>query len=132
LVIGFIGHLQIVITINYSAVANSHALQFTIARTKHSVCCIFTGCRLLTASNIVKSSAFLFTSLLAGDYLTIKSFIQLSPRLTAISYLLVLLSLSCQDSHLMATGPRYIASVRAAQRTPFTTAILLLRACLSR
>jgi hypothetical protein len=34
LVIGFTGFLQTVTTINYSAITNSHSLQFTIARTK--------------------------------------------------------------------------------------------------
>jgi hypothetical protein len=34
LVIGFIKHLQIVTTSNYSAVTNSHTLQFTTACTK--------------------------------------------------------------------------------------------------
>jgi hypothetical protein len=33
LVIGFIEHLQIVTTSNYSAIANSRTLQFTTART---------------------------------------------------------------------------------------------------
>jgi hypothetical protein len=36
-----------------------------------SVCWIFTGCRLVTASSAVDSSASEFTSLLAGDCLTI-------------------------------------------------------------
>jgi hypothetical protein len=36
LVIGFIDYLQIVFTSNYSAIANSHTLQFTIAPTKSS------------------------------------------------------------------------------------------------
>jgi hypothetical protein len=36
LVIGFIEHLQIVMTSNYSAVANSRTKQFTAARTKPS------------------------------------------------------------------------------------------------
>jgi hypothetical protein len=36
LVIGFTEHLQIVTAINYSAIANSHTLQFTTARTKTS------------------------------------------------------------------------------------------------
>jgi hypothetical protein len=34
LVIGFIDHLQIVTTSNYSVIANSHTLQFTTARAK--------------------------------------------------------------------------------------------------
>jgi hypothetical protein len=36
LVIGLNKHLQIVTTSNYSAIANSHILQFTTARTKSS------------------------------------------------------------------------------------------------
>jgi hypothetical protein len=40
LVIGFIEHLQIVTTSNYSAVANSNTLQLT---THFSVCCVFTS-----------------------------------------------------------------------------------------
>jgi hypothetical protein len=36
LVIGFIEHLQIVTTSNYSATANSHTLQFNKALTKSS------------------------------------------------------------------------------------------------
>jgi hypothetical protein len=55
LVIEFIDQLQIVTTSNYSAVANSHTLQFTTARAVFSVCCIFTGCRLVTAFNVVAS-----------------------------------------------------------------------------
>jgi hypothetical protein len=34
LIIGFIDHLQIVTASNYSAVANSHTLRFTTARSK--------------------------------------------------------------------------------------------------
>jgi hypothetical protein len=34
LVIGFIDHLQIITTSNYSAIANSHTLQFTTAHIK--------------------------------------------------------------------------------------------------
>jgi hypothetical protein len=36
LVIGFIEHLQIITTSNYSDIANSHTLQFTTTRTKSS------------------------------------------------------------------------------------------------
>jgi hypothetical protein len=36
LVIGFIEHLQIVTTSNYSAITNSHTLQFTTEHTKSS------------------------------------------------------------------------------------------------
>jgi hypothetical protein len=63
LVIGFVELLQNVAVKNYSAVHYS-AYEF------FSVCCVFTGCRLITASNAVDSSASVFTSLLAGYYLT--------------------------------------------------------------
>jgi hypothetical protein len=33
---GFIEHLHVVTTCNYSAIVNSHTLQFTTARTKSS------------------------------------------------------------------------------------------------
>jgi hypothetical protein len=68
LVIAFIEHLQIVTTRNYSAIANSHTQQFTAARTKSSVCCVFTSCCLVTDSTI--SSALELTFLPAGDCLT--------------------------------------------------------------
>jgi hypothetical protein len=71
LVIGFIEHSQILTTSDYSAIVNSHILQLNAARTVFSVCCIFNGCRLVTVSNAVASSASVFTSLLAGDCLTI-------------------------------------------------------------
>jgi hypothetical protein len=50
LVIEFTGHLEIVATGKYSAVANSHALQFTTARVL-SVWCVFISRCLVTASN---------------------------------------------------------------------------------
>jgi hypothetical protein len=51
-----------------------------------SDCCIFTGCRLVTASNAVDTSASVFTSLLAGDCFTTHSLLQLTLRLAAISH----------------------------------------------
>jgi hypothetical protein len=45
---------------------------------------------------------------------------------------LLLFSPPTQDALLMAAGPRYIASARTTQTTPFPTALLLLRACLLR
>jgi hypothetical protein len=39
LVIGFVEHLQVVFTSNYSAIANSHTQQFIRAQNKSSVCC---------------------------------------------------------------------------------------------
>jgi hypothetical protein len=60
LVIGFIAHLQLGITSNCSAIADSLTLQFTTACTVLSVCCVFTGCHLVTAPNVIDSSASVF------------------------------------------------------------------------
>jgi hypothetical protein len=43
-----------------------------------SVCCIFTGCRLITASNAAASLTSVFTCLLAGDWLTTNSLLKLT------------------------------------------------------
>jgi hypothetical protein len=51
---------------------------------------------------------------------------RLSPRLLTRTLLRL------TDSLLMAAGLRYIASVRTAQKTPFPTVLILLRACLLR
>jgi hypothetical protein len=58
LVIGFIDNLQIVTTSNYSAIATSHILQLTTARTKSSQSAVFTGCRLVTAFNSLSFLSF--------------------------------------------------------------------------
>jgi hypothetical protein len=65
----FIEHLQKVTTSKYSAVANSHILQFPTARIKFSQTSVFIDCRLVTASNAVNPSASEFTHLLAGNCL---------------------------------------------------------------
>jgi hypothetical protein len=58
---------------NYSALADlSHTLQFTTTCNAFSVCCIFTDCRLVTASNAADPSASVFTSLLAGECRKVK------------------------------------------------------------
>jgi hypothetical protein len=75
LVIGFNELLQNIVTNNYTANTNSHTLQFTTSFNKaFSVCCIFTSCCLVMASNTIASSASVFTSLLAGDFLTSNSY----------------------------------------------------------
>jgi hypothetical protein len=65
LVMRFIGLLQTVTRINYSA--NSHTLQFAIAHAKSYQTAVFSSCCLVTAPNIVVSSASQFMSLLAGN-----------------------------------------------------------------
>jgi uncharacterized PurR-regulated membrane protein YhhQ (DUF165 family) len=54
LVIGFIEHFQIVTTSNYSAIANSHIVQFTTAHTQSSQF-VFSSCFLVTDPNSVLS-----------------------------------------------------------------------------
>jgi isochorismate hydrolase len=68
LVIGFIEHLQIITTSNYSAIAKSHVQLVNTGCTKSSVCCVYTSCRLVTVSNAVAS---VFTCFLAGDCLIV-------------------------------------------------------------
>jgi hypothetical protein len=59
-VIGFIEHLQIVTTSNYSAIANSHTLQFITARSKSSQSAVFNSRCLVTASNDGRSPYSVF------------------------------------------------------------------------
>jgi ABC-type lipoprotein release transport system permease subunit len=59
LVIGYIDHLQNVTTSNYSAIANSHILQFTIAHIKHSQSVVFTSRFLVMVPNNVVLTALL-------------------------------------------------------------------------
>jgi hypothetical protein len=73
MVIGFNEHLENVTT----AVTLIHTLCSSLESVR-SLCCNFTGCRLVTASNIVASSASVFTFLLAGDYVTTNYIIELS------------------------------------------------------
>jgi hypothetical protein len=48
--------LQVVATSNYSAIANSHTLEFTMVRTKSVEYAVFTGCCLVTAHTVGDSS----------------------------------------------------------------------------
>jgi hypothetical protein len=72
LVIGLTEHLHIVTSSNSMAIANSHTIMFITASTKTSQTAVFTCC-LVTVSNAVASSASVFTSLQAGDFLTYNS-----------------------------------------------------------
>jgi hypothetical protein len=56
LVIGLMAHLytQLAATNNYSAIANSHILQFTTAHTVFSVCCVFASrCPVTDPNNVL-------------------------------------------------------------------------------
>jgi hypothetical protein len=52
---------------NYGAIANSHTLKFTAARTKPFQFAVFTSC-LITVFNAVDPSAFVLTSLYVCMY----------------------------------------------------------------
>jgi hypothetical protein len=59
LVIGFVGLLKLVTTKNYSAIANSHTLQFTVAHNKSSQFISTGGC-LVKVPNSADSSASVY------------------------------------------------------------------------
>jgi hypothetical protein len=84
LINGSIEHVETVTISNYSAIANSHTLQFSTARIKSSQSAVFTSRYLVTASNVVASSVFVFTPLLAGDCLKTNS--QAGGHLAPTSY----------------------------------------------
>jgi hypothetical protein len=98
---GFIEHLQIVTTSNYTAIANSYTQQFTTARTVFSVCCVFTSRCLITASKAADPSTSVFTSLLPGDCLITKFY----------------------------TCPAYNTSARTAQKISPNSSIVVSRRC---
>jgi hypothetical protein len=103
LVIGFTELLQNVTTSNYSAIANSHTLHFTVADTNSSQSAV---------------SSPVDTPLLPGSPPRRLAVISHQPptRITAVSRLLIL-----------PTRPRYIVLVRTAQTTLLLTVTPLLR-----
>jgi hypothetical protein len=76
--IGFIGHfnIQLVITLDYSTIANFHTLQITRAHAKYfPACSVFTSNCLVTDSNTSYSSASgLKSSLNGGSLPTLNSY----------------------------------------------------------
>jgi hypothetical protein len=66
---GFIDHLQIVTTSNYSSIANLHSLQLARTHAKSSQSS-FASRILVTDLNSVGSSAYVPTMLLSGEYPT--------------------------------------------------------------
>jgi hypothetical protein len=67
--IGFIDYLQIATTSNYNITADLHTLQITTAQAKHSQSA-FTRLFSITDLNRGYSSAYVFMSLLSGEYPT--------------------------------------------------------------
>jgi hypothetical protein len=147
LVIGFIEHFytQLVTTRNYSAIANSHTLQFTTARTYvFSSCCVFTNRFLVTASNGGRSPSSEFSKLPASHSNSSQGLNCGSPQTESLTHqpnrstpltnpqagghLTPTLSSHCRlKTPVIVVGPRYMASTRTTQSTPLRTAHLLLR-----
>jgi hypothetical protein len=69
LVIGFTGFLQTASAINCKRFTNLRTLQFNIAQTNFSQFAVFISRCLVTAPNIVDSSASVFTSIPTTDCL---------------------------------------------------------------
>jgi hypothetical protein len=85
LAVGFIGHFitQLAMTLNFSAIPNLHALQITTAHAKSfPICCVFTSCSLVTASNNRDCSASAPKSSLCGGSLPSDSFVHKLPYRT--------------------------------------------------
>jgi hypothetical protein len=83
--IGFIDHFntQLVITLNYSAIAHLHTLQFTFTHSKSfQTRSVFTSICLVTASNYGYSSASELKSSLNGSSLPIELFLSLESHVT--------------------------------------------------
>jgi hypothetical protein len=85
LVIGFIDHIQIVVTSNYNAIANLHTLQIITAHAKPSQSAS-TSRFPVTDLNNGDSSASVLASLLSGEYPTAVMLFQITPRLAAIPH----------------------------------------------
>jgi hypothetical protein len=103
LYIGFIEHFntQLVIQINYSAIADFHTLKITPAHYKHFPACSVLSRRFpVTASNYVCSSASVLKSSLNGGSFLTASYSLLTPRQESISHqppsLLVIVWFSAQ------------------------------------
>jgi hypothetical protein len=75
---------QFVITKNYSAMANFHILQFIRTHAKVSVCCVFSGRVLVTASNNGYSFASRLKPTLNGGSLPTELFLL---QLSSVKYL---------------------------------------------
>jgi hypothetical protein len=114
LVIRFIEHLRIVTTGNYSAIANSHTVQFTTARSKSSQSAVpspvVAWWRIPT-----KSSASILMFLSAGNWPT-----------TVNSQLNSTDSRFYSDWLVTAAGPHYITSTLPLQKTPVPRVLLFV------
>jgi hypothetical protein len=103
--IGFIDHLntQLVITFNWSTIANFHTLQITTEPAKSfPACCVFTSLSLVTASNNGYSSASVLRSCLNGGSLPPELFfeVKVTLRLTVSQF-----SQSALASAVSFSGP---------------------------
>jgi hypothetical protein len=122
--IGFIDHLQIVITSNYSAIANSHTPQFTVASTKSSwVCYVFTNRCVVTAFNGGRCPYSGFPNCPCASNYQLLTATAYNDRTAAVLWRLtnslhstVLTSITLIT---FTNYPGYNISARTAQKTPF-------------
>ena len=123
LVIAFTEHLWNVTTSNYSVIANSHTLQFTTGRTVFSLCCFFTGCRLVTSSNAVVSSASVFMHLLVGDCLPTK-WTQIKVKVIVSLRLAVYWKPVCLGANPLRPTTRIFFQLNPCCHSPYVTSSL--------
>jgi hypothetical protein len=129
---------ETVTTTNYTAIAISHILQFTTARTKFSVCCILTSRCLVTAPNVIYFSTPMFTSLSATDCLIAPhgrnscplALIRVWTPLATTNYRTLALTsgleLVCLVCLTFSFGSRYMVSTMTQEITPAPVVPLLL------
>jgi hypothetical protein len=140
--IGFIGHLytQLGATFNTSAIVNLYTLQFTAAPAKPiPACCVFNSRSLAKASNsgdslaslthIVRSPTLVGYCLPAISTLTLNPTVCFNCNLFSISQsifqlptpetLSIITECRLSTNSQSACDPRYIASGRTQQKTPF-------------
>jgi hypothetical protein len=115
MVIGIIERLDNATIFNYRAIVNSHTFQFTKARTKPSVCCVFDSRSWVTALIAVDSTPSGFNGFCARWLETLSHL----PWLQVCLHLL--------NSSKLQFGSRYVASGRTPQKTPLPKVLLLLR-----
>jgi hypothetical protein len=122
LVIGFIVHLQIVTTSNYSTIANSHTQQFTTAHTKSSHSAVSSPVVRKMASNATDPSTFMFMSFLAKNCLTTNYRLRVTLRLVVYRQ-----SARLHSEPLETHGQNLFSQLNTCSHSPYITSSLRRR-----